>query len=129
MNFYHFDDFSIGDEFITTYTISEEVARPYVELVGGTYVENQPVLPSVFLIYTPLFEAIGGRFVNGTVHLKQEASYYNKPKVGDQFTVKVTVKNKYVKKDKNYLIYETTYSLKDKLYCRLLSTQLVGLTS
>lgn len=67
-----------------------------------------------------------GNPVPGTIHLKQKMENLLEPQIGDNFEVTITIKDKFRKKERDYLVFETEFHKDGKLYCKETTTYLWG---
>lgn len=117
MKTYDYEALSIGDEFSSKFTITEQFVKGYVEAVGETY-EAGKVPNYVFSVFTPIYDALGGRNSPGAIQFKQKTEHFSSASVGDELDVVVTITNKYHKKNKDYLVYEVEFLKENTLICK-----------
>jgi hypothetical protein len=123
-----YNDVSVGDSFFSKFDITEEKVKGYVEAVRGNYLPGD--VPNYFFsFYTPIYEALGGRIAQGTIHLRQKMEHYSKAQIGDQLDVKVTIKDKYRKNNRDYLVWEVDFLKDDSLVCRHETTHIWALAT
>lgn len=126
MKAFAYEDVSVGDRFLHKFLISAELVQGYMEAVGGEYQEGE--VPNYFFsIYTPIYEAIGGRIAEGTIHIKEKVAHFSHANVGDELDVIVTIKDKYKKNGRDYLVWETDFCKENKLVCRHETTHIWAL--
>jgi hypothetical protein len=112
-----YDNLIEGNIYHSTMNITESFAKLYCESIDFEYQpENLPL--SIFAIYKPVFDALGGRVAQGTVHLKQKIHHSGIPCVGDSYKVEVKIIEKSIKKGKNYLVWEVLFLRDDILLCK-----------
>ncbi|MQA88562.1 MAG: hypothetical protein GEV03_29115 [Streptosporangiales bacterium] len=119
-----YDRIGEGEVYRTTYRVIREVADAYGELVGDGPGEAAP--PWVFCSFVPLYDALGGRFDQGTIHLRQRMELFGRVDVGDELDVEVRVAEKYVRKGRNYAVLDVGFLRDGALKCRSTSTFLWG---
>jgi hypothetical protein len=124
MREFRYEDVSVGDLLTSRLSLDKDLVKGYMECLGIQYGEGRTVPSSIFAIYKPWYEAFGGRVAHGTVHLKQKMEYFCRVEVGDEFDVQVKVTDKYRKKDRDYLVHETTFMKGGKLCCKQITTQI-----
>lgn len=123
-----YDELTVGRFFESKFVLTDSLVQSYMEALGLPYKEGKPLPTAIFSSNKPSYEALGGRFPQGTVHLKQKMEHYGQPYLGDEYEVEVCITDKYVKKGRNYLMYETTFKKEGQLLCRQLTTQLLSFT-
>ncbi|MQA97842.1 MAG: hypothetical protein GEV11_25670 [Streptosporangiales bacterium] len=120
----------------TTYALTPELVREYDELIGTDARDGRrptpgsangdPVPPWVFCAFAPLYDALGGRFDQGTVHLKHRLESFGGARVGDELDVEVRVAEKYVRKGRDHAVLEMIFPATGAPACRITSTFLWG---
>lgn len=124
-----YDRIDVGDVYRTTYRITPEIAAAYRRLVGEVVTEGttSPFAPPwVFCSFVPLYDALGGRFDQGTIHLRQRMEMFGRVQVGEELDVEVRVTDKYVRKGRNYAALEVSFLRDGEVTCRTGSTFLWG---
>jgi hypothetical protein len=127
MKEYAFDEFAVGSRYRTTFVLTEQIVGDYLECLGMSVGPGEPLPAAIFASMKPWYEALEGRFPQGTVHLKQTTEHYGHAYPGDRYDVEVIITDKYVKKERNYLVYETTFTRDNVLICRQKTTQILAL--
>ena len=126
MKEYTFDELSLGQRFRTQFDLKESIAKDFLKSLNIENIEGQPLPVAVFSTLTPIYKAIGARFPQGTIHLKQKMEHYGNPYIGDIFDIEVLIASKYEKKGRQYLVFETSFIKDNKLICKQESTQLMA---
>lgn len=131
-----YDRIHAGDVFHAVYRLTPDLVRAYDELVGddardggartGDPVPGDPVPPWVFCAFTPLYDALGGRYEQGTIHLRHRLESFAVARVGDELDVEVRVAEKYVRKSRDHAVMEMDLRRGADLVCRITSTFLWG---
>lgn len=110
-----YDDLSVGDTFPelpSPFAVTEDVARQYgaiaaSSLVGGDVVgDRAPVPPMLAAVY---IRGAQNELRNppGGIHAKQHFTFRRPVVVGDQLGTLLTIKAKYEKKGRRYVLAET----------------------
>jgi predicted acetyltransferase len=124
---FDYDKTPINHEYKSTFQLDDKTVNEYLKALNSS--ENSEDIPSsIFAIYH-LWNSTIGKPVPGTIHLKQKMEYFLKPSRGDIYDVLIKVTEKYQKKNRNYLVFETLISKKEKLYCKETTTYLWGFAS
>lgn len=121
-------ELSLGDSFYSKFIITEELVKNYIKVVEGTnkFNETDKVPNYIFAIYTPVHDAMG-QVAQGTIHLKQRMEHYSSIYIGDELDVIVTIKDKYKKSERDYLVIEVEFLKGDTLVCKHETTHLWAL--
>lgn len=131
-----YDRIHAGDVFHAVYRLTPELVRAYDELIGTDARDGRPparapapgdpVPPWVFCAFTPLYDALGGRYEQGTIHLRHRIESFAVARVGDEFDVEVRVTGKYVRKNRDHAVLEMDLRRGGEPVCRITSTFLWG---
>jgi enoyl-ACP reductase-like protein len=84
-----FDELPPGLSATAELYLSEEIVGEYLRLVGAPV--REPVAPSVYCTFLPMFHALGGRMEQGTVHLTQRIRVLRPVFVGTLLSADVRV--------------------------------------
>lgn len=114
----------VKHKYTEEFVLDRDTINEYKKAVGYDSQDNF-VPNSIFAIYK-FWNTTLGNPPAGTIHLKQMMEYYRAPKVDDIFQVEITIKDKYRKKERDYLIFETVFYKGNKVYCRQITTYLWG---
>ncbi|MEH7235895.1 hypothetical protein [Bacillus sp. JJ1562] len=119
---------SLGERFTSKFHITEQLVKDYIDVVEGTnqFDKVDKVPNYVFAIYKPIHEAVG-QLAQGTIHLKQKMEHYSDVYIGDELEVIVTIKEKYKKNSRDYLVIEVEFLQDDTLVCKHETTHLWAL--
>jgi acyl dehydratase len=117
-----YDELEVGQKFKpSTYTLTKETIKKYAEAVedcNPIYLDETQARDSVFkgLIGHPTTAAIyslnsimtEGEMPPGGIHAKQSFEFHAPVRPGDSLTTTATVVEKYIKREKKYVVFETT---------------------
>lgn len=117
-----FDELEVGREFQpSVYALTEETIQKYaaaVEDMNSLYQDKETAQKSSFkgLIGHPTTAAIytlsaimtEGDMPPGGIHAKQYFEFVSPPRPGDTLTTQAKVVEKYIKRERNYVVFETT---------------------
>lgn len=130
-----YDSIAEGDVYRASYALTPELVGAYDELVGTDARDGRaaappapgdPVPPWVYSAMAPLYDALGGRYAQGTVHLKHRMETYAVAHVGDVLDVELRVTGKHVRKGRERAVMEMDLLRDGTLICRVTSTFLWG---
>ncbi|PWA09019.1 hypothetical protein DCC39_13710 [Pueribacillus theae] len=124
MKAFNYDDHAVGDILHSKLAITKELYEAYADTLGLPFNPNEKVPPSIFQVYRPAYEALGGRIAQGTIHLKQKVEHFGDAFLGDEFNVEVKIVDKYNRKNRDYLIYEASFLKDGELVSRVTTTHL-----
>lgn len=124
MTTFNYDTTPINHTYTTTFRLDEEAVKNYLSALDMAE-DSTSIPPSIFAVYHHWNATIGNP-VPGTIHLKQEMQYYENPSLGDVYDVTIKIVEKYEKKAKNYLVFETLIQKDSQLYCKETTTYLWG---
>lgn len=124
MNEFKYEDVNVGDVFKTQLSLSKELVSAYRKVLDWPDGGEKKAPPAVFANFKPWDSAFGGRPAQGTVHLRQRMEHYGEVRVGDGVDVTVRIQDKYSKKGRDYLVFETEFANAGELCCRALTTLL-----
>lgn len=93
----------------STYRLAPEVVERYCA-IAGVEPDGELAPPWVFCSFRPIYDALGGRFAQGSVHIRQQTRMSGRVRVGAELDVELTVAEKYVRNDRNYAVLEATFS-------------------
>jgi len=124
MKKFDYNSTPIGEKYNTIFKINKKKVNEYLNLLNK-FSQYDFIPNSIFANYN-VWNSVLGDPVIGTIHLKQKMNYYKNPEINDVFDVEVTIKNKYKKNEKDYLIFETKFYKNSILYCKSLTTYLWG---
>lgn len=117
-------ELSVNTEFKTTIKLEDDFVSEYLKALDldpeGEYIPS-----SIFANYN-MWNSTLGNPPQGTVHLKQKTESYLSPVRGEVYEAKVTIKDIYEKRNRDYLVFETEISKDEQLYYRSLTTYLWG---
>jgi hypothetical protein len=117
----------VNHKYKTTFELNDSIIKKYLRSLGLD--ENSENIPSsIFAIYH-FWNSTLGNPVPGTIHLKQKMENFLKPKNGDLYDVVITITDKYKKKGRDYLVFETEFYKDSQLYCKETTTYLWGFAS
>lgn len=114
----------VNAEFKTKFKLDDEFVSEYLSALNMDP-ESSYIPGSIFANYNLWNETIG-KPPQGTVHLKQKTEYFLNPERGEVYDVKVTIKEIYQKRNRDYLVFETEVAKNGVLYYRSLTTYLWG---
>ncbi|OGW17898.1 MAG: hypothetical protein A3G93_09115 [Nitrospinae bacterium RIFCSPLOWO2_12_FULL_45_22] len=117
-----YDELEVGRKFKpATYTLTKETIGKYAEAVedrNPLYLDEAQAKNSAFkgLISHPTTAAIyslasimtEGEMPPGGIHAKQFFEFHTPARPGDALTTTATVVDKYIKREKKYVVFETT---------------------
>ena len=117
-----YDELQVGQKFKpTTYALTKETIEKYAEAVedrNPLYLDETPAKNSSFkgLISHPTTAAIyslsaimtEGEMPPGGIHAKQSFEFHTPARPADALTTTATVVDKYIKREKKYVVFETT---------------------
>lgn len=130
-----YDKVAEGDVFRARYALTPELVGAYDELIGTDARDGRlapapahgdPVPHWVFSAMAPLYDALGGRYDQGTVHLKHRMESFGTAHVGDVLDVEVRVARKYERKGRDHAVMDMDFLRDGDLVCRVTSTFLWG---
>ncbi|MDQ0218028.1 hypothetical protein ELQ35_01600 [Peribacillus cavernae] len=130
MKEYTNDQFSVGSKFHTKFILTDKLAKNLIESLSIVF-QNGKALPAALFstFINPTLKALGGRFPQGSIHLKQTVEHFGAPFVGDEYEVEVLIADKYVRKGRDYLVWETIFKKENQVICRQESTFLLSFAS
>lgn len=117
---------SIGMSGMTQLELTEEVVLAFAAATGYETSSGE-VPPGILSIYRPLWEALGGRAAEGTVHLRQSVAFHTPLTVGDKLDFHVSVQDIYQKKERDYVVFQVLVKKAERLMCEQLITYIWGL--
>lgn len=115
-----------GTTFRGSFMFTEEEISAYYSLLGLEFKPDQPLSTAIFATNKPSYVVLKGRMPQGTIHLKQEAEHYGPVYAGQEYEVEVSMTDKYEKKGRQYLVYETRFFKDGSLVSRQKTTQLLS---
>jgi hypothetical protein len=118
-----------GSVFCSTYPLTAELVDTYDRLVGAPQGTRTVVPPWAFCTFRPVYQAMGGRMEQGSVHARQQIEHIDDARVGDVLDVQVTVTTAEVRKGRQTVVLTTEFSRAGSLLCRVASTILWGYSS
>jgi hypothetical protein len=121
-----FDDLVEGTVYRTTYRVDPGVVGAYQRLVGEEPATTGEAPPWVFCTFLPMFQAMGGRMEQGSVHLLQRMEHFGAVDTGDELDVALRVVQKDVRGDRRQVVLETVFHRGGELKCRSTATFLWG---
>ncbi|MEH7526592.1 hypothetical protein V7149_25515 [Bacillus sp. JJ1503] len=123
MKFIDYYTLSEGERFTSKFIITEKLVMDYITALEDSY-ESEKVPKYLFAIFSPIYEAFGGRLSPGTIQIKQKMEHFQDAAIGDEINVIVTIKEKYKKIERNYLVYEVDFFKENELVCKHESTHI-----
>lgn len=98
-----------GRELRTTYHVSVELVAEYDRLVGADR-PSTTVPPWVFSTFRPMFQALGGRMEQGSLHTRQRLVVHGPAPVGAVLDVVVLVTGATERNGRRYVDLEIAYA-------------------
>lgn len=96
-----------GRELRTTYHVSAELVAEYGRLVGT---RSTAVRPWVFSTFRPMFQALGGRMEQGSIHTRQRVVVHGPVPVGATLDVVVRITGATERGGRRHVDLEIEYS-------------------
>ncbi|HZZ46149.1 MAG TPA: hypothetical protein VFE65_04635 [Pseudonocardia sp.] len=118
-----------GSVFRSTLTLAAELVGTYDRLVGAPPGERTVVPTWVYCTFRPVYQAMGGRMEQGSIHARQQIEHVADARVGDVLDVQVTVTTAEVLKGRQTVVLSTEFTRDGAVLCRVRSTILWGYTT
>jgi hypothetical protein len=115
-----------GAVFHSTYPLTAELVDTYNRLVAAPASDPSVVPPWVYCTFRPVYQAMGGRMEQGSVHARQQVEHLGDARIGDVLDVQVTVTTAELRKGRQTVVLTTEFSREASVLCRITSTILWG---
>src|SRR5690625_3723440 len=118
-----------GEKFYSNFHLKNKLIEKFKQVIDDNMQisEIKKVPNYMFSLYKPIHEAIGSA-AQGTIHVQQKMEHFSDAWIGDHFDVVVTVKDKYRKKQRDFLMIEVDFIRGNQLICRHETTHIWALT-
>lgn len=115
-----FADFTVGQQFETDFELTESAVTDYLRITGyssplftdlvaarAAGYDRVPVPSTFATTYAFVSKVPGIELAPGGVHAKQEFRFMNPSYVGDRLHTVITVSDKYERRGKKYLVFDS----------------------